>query len=128
MSEIDKDRILELRGADLLDASGDRVGKVVEIYLDADSGEPEWALLHTGLFGSKQTFVPLRGATEDDGDLRVPHTKKLVGAAPHVDPTGQLTKDQESALYRHYGIDREDRDTASPDGGPESSEGAPADG
>ncbi len=81
------------------------------MYLDADSGEPEWALVHTGLFGSKQTFVPLRGATEEDGGLRVPHTKKQVGDAPHMDPSGQLTKDQESALYRHYGVEREDRET-----------------
>ena len=128
MSEIDKVRMLELRGSDLLDEEGEKIGKVVEMYLDADSGEPEWALVHTGLFGSKQTFVPLRDATEDDGDLRVPHAKKLVGDAPHIDPTGQLTKDQESELYRHYGIDREDRDTGAGDDAPDASEDAPAGG
>ena len=111
MDAIDKDRMLDFRGEDLTDEAGDKIGKVVEMYLDADSGEPEWALVHTGLFGSKQTFVPLRGATEEDGGLRVPHTKKQVGDAPHMDPSGQLTKDQESALYRHYGVEREDRET-----------------
>ena len=111
MDAIDKDRMLGFRGEDLTDEAGDKIGKVVEMYLDADSGEPEWALVHTGLFGSKQTFVPLRGATEEDGGLRVPHTKKQVGDAPHMDPSGQLTKDQESALYRHYGVEREDRET-----------------
>jgi hypothetical protein len=111
MDAIDKDRMLAFRGDDLSDAEGEKIGKVVEMYLDADSGEPEWALVHTGLFGSKQTFVPLRGATEEDGGLRVPHTKKQVGDAPHFDPAGQLTKDQESELYRHYGVERDDRDT-----------------
>ena len=75
MDAIDKDRMLEFRGGDLTDEAGEKIGKVVEMYLDADSGEPEWALVHTGLFGSKQTFVPLRGATEEDGGLRVPHAK-----------------------------------------------------
>jgi len=111
MDAIDKDRMLEFRGGDLTDEAGEKIGKVVEMYLDADSGEPEWALVHTGLFGSKQTFVPLRGATEEDGGLRVPHTKQQVGDAPHMDPSGQLTKDQESELYRHYGVERDDRET-----------------
>ena len=119
MDAIDKDRMLEFRGGDLTDEAGEKIGKVVEMYLDADSGEPEWALVHTGLFGSKQTFVPLRGATEEDGGLRVPHAKKLVGDAPHMDPSGQLTKDQESELYRHYGVERDDRETGDASAGEE---------
>jgi hypothetical protein len=109
MGEIDKDRMLAFRGETLLDQDGEKIGKIVEMYLDADSGEPEWALVHTGLFGKKQTFVPLQGASEEEGALRVPHAKKLVADAPHIDPTGQLTKDQESNLYRHFHIDHRDR-------------------
>ncbi len=119
MDAIDKDRMLGFRGEDLTDEAGEKIGKVVEMYLDADSGEPEWALVHTGLFGSKQTFVPLRGATEEDGGLRVPHTKQQVGDAPHMDPSGQLTKDQESELYRHYGVERDDRETGDASDGEE---------
>ena len=44
-----------------------RIGTIDEIYLDADSGEPEWALVTTGLFGNKRTFGPAREATEEDG-------------------------------------------------------------
>ena len=72
MTSIEKNRMLELRGEQLADSEGEKVGKLEEIYLDADSGEPEWALVHTGLFGTKRTFVPLAGATEEDGQLRVP--------------------------------------------------------
>ena len=68
MDAIDKDRMLGFRGEDLADSAGDKIGKIVEMYLDAESGEPEWALVHTGLFGSKQTFVPLRG--RDGGGRR----------------------------------------------------------
>ena len=67
MGTIQKDRILELPRGGPDRQAGDKIGKIEEIYLDADTGEPEWALVHTGLFGTKQTFVPLRDATEDDG-------------------------------------------------------------
>jgi sporulation protein YlmC with PRC-barrel domain len=105
MNAIEKDRMLRFRGEQLTDREGQQVGKVEEIYLDADSGEPEWALVHTGLFGTKRTFVPLAGATEQDGELRVPLEKSKVKDAPQVEPDGKLTKDEETALYRHYGIE-----------------------
>jgi sporulation protein YlmC with PRC-barrel domain len=105
MSAIEKDRMLRFRGEQLTDSNGEQVGKVEEIYLDADSGEPEWALVHTGLFGTKRTFVPLAGATEENGKLRVPLEKFKVKQAPQVEPDGKLTKDEETALYQHYGIE-----------------------
>ena len=44
-------------------ADGDKIGTIEEIYLDAETNEPEWALVNTGLFGTKSTFVPLREAS-----------------------------------------------------------------
>jgi sporulation protein YlmC with PRC-barrel domain len=105
MSAIEKEHMLRFRGGQLTDRDGTQVGKVEEIYLDADSGEPEWALVHTGLFGSKRTFVPLAGASEADGKLQVPLEKAKVSGAPQIEPDGQLTKDEEAELYRHYGIE-----------------------
>ena len=78
MSTLDKDRLLAQRGQDLYDADGDKLGSVEEIYLDAQTGEPEWALVNTGLFGTKSTFVPLQGASEDGGTLRVRFDKAQV--------------------------------------------------
>ena len=105
MSAIEKERMLQFRGGQLIDRDGQKIGKLEEIYLDADTGEPEWALVHTGLFGSKRTFVPLAGATEVDEQLQVPLTKDAVKGAPQVDPDGQLTTDEEARLYSHYGIE-----------------------
>jgi|SRR5215218_6649328 len=105
MGTIDKDRMLEFRGEDLADRDGEKIGRIDEIYLDADSGEPEWALVQTGLFGNKRTFVPLAGATESDGQLRVPLEKGTVKDAPQVEPNGQLSKPEEAKLYRHYGME-----------------------
>jgi sporulation protein YlmC with PRC-barrel domain len=105
MDAIEKDRMLQFRGQQLTDREGEKIGRLEEIYLDADSGECEWALVHTGLFGSKRTFVPLAGATEADGELQVPLEKAAVKGAPQVEPNGQLTKDEEAELYRHYGLE-----------------------
>src|SRR4051794_26794784 len=105
MATIQKDRILSFRGQDLRDNDGSKIGSIEEIYLDTQTGEPEWALVHTGLFGTKQTFVPIRDATEVDGTLQVPFEKSQVKDAPKMDPDGQLSQNDEADLYRHYGMD-----------------------
>jgi uncharacterized protein (TIGR02271 family) len=83
---------------------GDKLGKIEDIYLDSETGEPEWALITTGLFGSKQSFVPLREASRSSDVVTVPYDKATVKDAPTVDPDGQLSQHEEGALYRHYGI------------------------
>ena len=57
MSTIDE--VLTWRGQKLRSSDGDKLGTIEEIYLDDETGEPEWALVTTGLFGTKQSFVPL---------------------------------------------------------------------
>src|SRR3954462_4905524 len=100
MSTLQKDRMLQLRGENLYDRDGDKIGTVEEIYLDAESGAPEWALVSTGLFGGKGTFVPGADATGADGGLRVAFDKAAVKDAPAIDPDGQLSRSEEAELYR----------------------------
>jgi uncharacterized protein (TIGR02271 family) len=100
-----KEHILNWRGQALTDSEGSKIGTIEEIYLDADTGQPEWALVHTGLFGTKRNFVPLREASESDQGVSAPYTKDQVSDAPSIDPDGQLSQQQEGELYRHYGLD-----------------------
>jgi hypothetical protein len=93
------------RGETLHDEEGQRIGTIEEVYLDADSHEPEWALVHTGALGTGRAFVPLRDAKGGEDGPSVPFAKGLVKDAPSVDPDGQLTKREEAELYRHYGMD-----------------------
>src|SRR3712207_3179139 len=67
MSTLQRDQVLQQRGQNLHDRDGDKIGTIEEIYLDAATNEPEWALVNTGLFGTKSTFVPLREATDEGG-------------------------------------------------------------
>jgi uncharacterized protein (TIGR02271 family) len=99
------DQILSWRGRDLYDRDGDKIGKIDEVYLDTTTNEPEWALVNTGLFGRKSTFVPLRDAEATGDEVRVAHTKAHVKDAPAIDPDGQLSENEEAELYRHYDLD-----------------------
>jgi uncharacterized protein (TIGR02271 family) len=120
MTTLEKDALLQNRGQDLCDRDGDKIGTIEEIYLDAQSGEPEWALVNTGMFGTKSSFVPLQEADDDGDSLRVPYEKSQVKDAPSMDPDGELSQTEESALYAHYGLDYggSRSDSGLPEGGP----------
>jgi uncharacterized protein (TIGR02271 family) len=92
-------------GSTAVDNDGDKLGKVGQVYLDDQTGSPEWATVSTGLFGTKETFVPLADATVADGTLRVPYDKAKVKDAPRVDADqGHLSPAEEEELYRYYGV------------------------
>ena len=114
--------VLALRGLELTGRDGEKLGTIDEIYLDTDTNQPEWALVTTGVFGTKQSFVPISEATRQGDAVSVPFDKDTVKAAPRIDPDGRLSPDEEQALYRHYGIGGDDarhpnavgRDTSGP--------------
>ena len=60
-------------GHDLEDRDGVKVGSIVDLYVDEQTEQPIWALVRTGLLGSRQTLVPLEQAT-------VPLTAMISGA------------------------------------------------
>ncbi|MFD2092451.1 DUF2382 domain-containing protein [Blastococcus deserti] len=88
-----------------------KLGTVGEVYLDDETGRPEWATVRTGLFGTKEAFVPLAQADLTGDDLRVPYDKETVKNAPHIGTDGHLSPAEESELYRYYGLEA---DTSAP--------------
>lgn len=94
----------KLIGAKALDKSGDKIGKIDQIYLDNQSGAPKWAAVNTGLFGLSSSLVPLAGAAVSGDDLVVAPTKATVKDAPHLDADDGISAKQEDELYAHYGI------------------------
>jgi Domain of unknown function (DUF2382)/PRC-barrel domain len=103
MAPLDIETALDWRGRTVVDRDGDKIGKFDELYLDEDDN-PAWGAVTTGLFGMRQTFVPLAEAQADGDVLRVPFGKEQVKDAPNVDPDTQLSPDDEDLLYRHYGL------------------------
>jgi uncharacterized protein (TIGR02271 family) len=94
----------DFRGRTLIDRDGDKIGKIDDVYTDRQDGQPEWALVNTGLFGSKKTFVPLRAAQPVGEDLRVPLEKAQVKDAPRIEADGELSETEERQLYTHYDV------------------------
>jgi len=90
-------------GQDVIDQSGEKIGSASEIYLDDETGQPEWVTVRTGLFGTKESFVPIRNADLTDDGLRVPVSKDKVKDAPRIDTDGHLSPQEEDELYRYYG-------------------------
>jgi uncharacterized protein (TIGR02271 family) len=85
-------------------SDGDKIGKVDEVYLDNNSGDPEWVSVKTGLFGSNVSLLPLAQATVSGGTITVPFDKAMVKNAPHHDPGAELSETDEADLYRYYGV------------------------
>ena len=88
----------------VLDSDGHKIGSVGQIFVDNTTGEPAWATVHTGLFGTKHSFVPLSEATVSGEDVRVPFDKAKIKDAPRVEADGELSAAEEEELYRHYGV------------------------
>ena len=105
--------VLEWRGQELLDNDGEKIGKIEEIYLDTETDQPEWALVKTGLFGGKGTFVPLQQANPTGDGVQVPFEKSHVKDAPNIDPDGELSRSEEKTLYEHYGLGYDDSSSGS---------------
>ncbi|HEY9437142.1 MAG TPA: PRC and DUF2382 domain-containing protein [Streptomyces sp.] len=96
----------ELDGLSVYDSDGEKVGSVGRVYVDDDTGKPDWITVKTGMFGMKESFVPLAGARRVGSDLHVTHPKERVKDAPRVDADAHLSVAEEEELYRHYGLTR----------------------
>ncbi|HEY8372100.1 MAG TPA: PRC-barrel domain-containing protein, partial [Pseudonocardiaceae bacterium] len=55
---ITQDMVPLLFGDEVYDANGEKIGKVGQVYLDDETGQPAWVTVRTGLFGMKESFVP----------------------------------------------------------------------
>jgi uncharacterized protein (TIGR02271 family) len=92
------------RGQQAHGPDGEKLGEIADIYLDQQTGEPEWVAIKTGLFGSKVSFAPLAEATHGGDGVQLPYSKDQVKGAPNAEADGQLSQDEEAALYAHYGL------------------------
>ena len=96
------DQARSWRGMTLVATDNEPVGKIEAIYVDKTTRQPEWALVHTGLFGSSRTFVPLADANQLGDTVKVPHETSVVREAPRLEQDTELSEQDEARLYAHY--------------------------
>jgi uncharacterized protein (TIGR02271 family) len=95
------------RGGKVVGPDGAKIGGIGQVYLDDENGAPEWLTVKTGLFGTSESFVPLRGARTTGDDITVDYDKDTVKDAPRVDADGHLSPQDEEQLYAYYGLSDE---------------------
>jgi uncharacterized protein (TIGR02271 family) len=98
-SNLEVDRLI---GCTAIDSDGNKVGKVGQVYLDDQTGQPSWVTVTTGLFGNRQSFAPLYGATPQGNNLALTVTKDMIKDAPNVADDGHIEQDEQRALYDYY--------------------------
>jgi uncharacterized membrane protein YqjE len=96
---------LDWEGQTMLDRAGARIGRIEEIFVVEETGQPEWALVKVGRLKSHTTLVPLTSAQPVGDAIKVGYDKDVVSDAPLVDPDDEPSEQQVNAVYGHYGID-----------------------
>jgi len=89
-------------GRTAVDPQGDKIGKIGQVYVDDVTGQPDWVTVNTGLFGTKEHFAPLQGASVSGDDVVLPFDKDVVKDAPDVADASHLDPDEQDALYTYY--------------------------
>lgn len=85
-----------------VDAEGSRIGKISQVYLDDKTEQPLWALVETGLFGTRQSFAPIHGSRFDGELVVLAVSKDQVKDAPNIDKDEQLSESEQDALRQYY--------------------------
>ena len=108
--EISNSRPEALHGRTVYAADGEKLGKVDDVFVDAD-GTPVYVETKKGLFSGRRHVVPVAGMTvADDDDLRVAYTREQLENAPPLGDDDEIDYDRERALGSHYGTGVRDWD------------------
>jgi uncharacterized protein (TIGR02271 family) len=99
---VDINDIDTLYSATAVDRDGDRLGKVGQVYVSDDGRQPLFVTVHTGLFGTKQSFVPLQGADLRGDTVTLQYDKDTIKGAPNIDDDGALSDDEQETLFDYY--------------------------
>ena len=106
---------LDWEGQTVVDRGGEKIGTIEEVFLVAETGRPEWGLVKIGRIKSHTTLVPLIRAHLVREGVKLAYAKQLVQDAPRIDAGGEPSEQQVNAVYRHYGIDPGEGQSANAD-------------
>ena len=79
------------------------LGKIAGIHVDAEDGDPRWALIRIGPIAGC-TAIPFEHVAEGAGRLWAAYERDWIREAPRFRPNESLTADQEKELCAHWGI------------------------
>jgi hypothetical protein len=87
-----------------IDGLGNKsLGRIAGIHVDAEDGEPRWALIRLGPLAGC-TAIPFEHVAEGAGRLWAAYERDWIREAPRFRPNESLTALQELELCAHWGI------------------------
>jgi sporulation protein YlmC with PRC-barrel domain len=100
-------RLEDLEGMEVIDVDGDKIGKVDDVYTDAQASYARYLAVKTGLFGTKRHMIPIDDVRlESEGANRylvVPYDKDRLKAGPTFERDEDFTREHEERTYTYYG-------------------------
>jgi hypothetical protein len=79
------------------------LGRIAGIHVDAEDGEPRWALIRLGPLAGC-TAIPFEHVAEGAGRLWAAYDRDWIREAPRFRPNESLTALQELELCAHWGL------------------------
>jgi sporulation protein YlmC with PRC-barrel domain len=99
------EQIEEWLGQDVVDCDGEKIGKLEDVYFEADSRTAVFGCVKAGMLGRKHFLVPLAGASLSRDHVRVPYHRDQVKDGPQAESGATLESATEQELAGHYELD-----------------------
>ncbi len=94
----------DYRDATVYDSQGDKVGKVEDLFIDEETGRPEWVQIDTGVL-APHALVPAEKLSRSEDGWVAPYTTDHITSAPRVDAKADtISQTDERKLYEHYDV------------------------
>ncbi|MHA2789915.1 PRC-barrel domain-containing protein [Corynebacterium sp. S7] len=93
-----------LLNATVFDNLGEKIGTASDVYLNDETGQPDFIELKHGLFGAKSSIVPLRGHDLKQDGIHVAFPKDKLDDAPEIGMEGHLTAPDRHKCYKHFEV------------------------
>src|SRR5215208_6198882 len=92
-------------GYTVVDQSGEKIGKVDDLFLDEDD-QPEYFGVKMGFLGTSSTLIPADIATtnNEQGFIEVSQPKSTVQDGPAFDDDREITPEYENEVRSYYGL------------------------
>jgi uncharacterized protein (TIGR02271 family) len=93
-------------GYEVYDRSGEKIGKVDDLFLD-ESDSPEYIGVKMGFLGMSSTLIPWEAvsSTDDEGRaITVATDKEAAKNGPTFDDDRDITPEFENEVYSYYGL------------------------
>jgi sporulation protein YlmC with PRC-barrel domain len=92
-----------LVGKEVISDDGQRVAAIEDVFLDEQTGKPEFVRVKMGILGRREVLIPLADSELRDDGLHVPFSEDCIKESPHTEGD-YLPPEAERDLYAHYGV------------------------